>query len=377
MGFKLLLISLLLRGAIGDNLFQKPPEDKVLILGRVEVVKPKKIGFFTFHKRIRKGLFVVLEYRGGQTLMITDRNGLVTTIGERGCEPVVSIVGWEEGFIFPHRIHEFHIEAEFPISIALKSGIVKVEEEDLTFLQIIDIGEQSFKITSEGTERTISSGQRIYRDFLKTHPESPWAGVIRELLKAWKWRDKGDKSLDKGDTLSALSFYNKGMEIIKLPSLRKKLISIYDQQGKRDSVLELIQKGIEIESENPKRYREAGEYYHKYGMVDTAEGYYLKAIDVDSIDKDSWLKAAEFYNETGKREKAIVILKKGIEVLPEETSLYEKLGDLYLEGNKKREAMEMYERVYGLDPERWNIKDKLIEIYKELGEKEKLEKIKE
>jgi tetratricopeptide (TPR) repeat protein len=104
--------------------------------------------------------------------------------------------------------------------------------------------------------------------------------------------------LESGDTASAISTLEKGIEKFNATSLITEMINIYLVTGKNQEALSYLEKAIAETPNNPAFYFAKGALNDELGKKDEAIQAYLKAIEIDEKYVDAYLNlGASYYNK--------------------------------------------------------------------------------
>lgn len=215
------------------------------------------------------------------------------------------------------------------------------------------------------------------------------------------------KKLDKPDKIIELLTKHISIPENRSPLFFALLSSLYQEQGKSQSALALLEEAIEIYQDKPQLYFEYGLLLERNGMYQQAVANMERVIEIqpehaealnfigytwadNNIHLDRALeyikRAVELkpgngyitdslgwvYFRLGELEKAKTELEYAIELEPEDPHIYDHLGDVYLSLKKKSKALQIYQKAYEMfkdEENRAKVKNKIEKLKKQMEQK--------
>lgn len=143
--------------------------------------------------------------------------------------------------------------------------------------------------------------------------------------------------------------------------LYNNLAMAYHKIGKKDELIELLQKAIEMEPGNVVAYNNLGNAYKDIGKYKEAVRSYKKAIEIAPNYAGPYYNLSLIYADIEKKdEEAIALLTKAIEINPYFPQAYHKIGLIYFNQGEKDKAVALLKKALKINPD-------IAEIHRSLG----------
>lgn len=145
------------------------------------------------------------------------------------------------------------------------------------------------------------------------------------------------------------------------------LISIYDFEGNRDSVIILYEQmnkmwpdNAEIQFDLARKYTETGKYEKAMEL--------LNEIEINNgFSQQIGLLKEQVYDVQGEKEKAAGEVLKMLEIFPDDVRFLGLLAELYTEMGKEDQALELYGKIFDIEPDNGVAQVSLAEFYRKAG----------
>jgi predicted TPR repeat methyltransferase len=143
------------------------------------------------------------------------------------------------------------------------------------------------------------------------------------------------------------------------------------QQGRSDEAIALIQRSLELQSDQADWYSNLGIVYKATQQFDKAIAAYERAIALNPAHVNAYNNLGVLFRATGKPVDAEAAYRKALEIDPQFIDAYHNLGVLLASVNRTREAVICYCKVTTLSPRHPETRRMLGLAYCVLGEREK------
>lgn len=248
-------------------------------------------------------------------------------------------------------------------------------------------------------QRDPASASEIYHELSKSDPENDeyalnyantllLAGKAKKAMKAF---DAYEETFGLNRTVSQRKYEyflsvgdmkNAAKEVEKLiesspteQQLYGVLADIYKSQGNESKALEVYERAIKQDPNNPYIQMSLAEYYDRTGKPDTSYAYLKRAYSNPSLDIDTKVGILiKMYGEAGKhqnvRTEGLELCSLLVETHPDDPKSHAVHADYLLLNNDKPGAQESYRKTLELDPSRFAVWNQLILVDSELGDSE-------
>ncbi len=169
--------------------------------------------------------------------------------------------------------------------------------------------------------------------------------IVEDSLEARLMHIKAVLLLENKDTIQALKFFEKSIELKSNPEDHLYVASIYAAQKNQECVS--LTDSI-IKNYSPNFLKESflikGIYYSGVNDIKKALFFFDKAIDVDFTFMEAYREKAKCFIQNKKYNEAIDILVKAVTLKNNFEEGYYLLGQAYEKQNKKSEAIDAYQK---------------------------------
>ncbi|MDP1675326.1 MAG: tetratricopeptide repeat protein [Bacteroidota bacterium] len=172
-----------------------------------------------------------------------------------------------------------------------------------------------------------------------------------EVLTASNLFRAGFQAFDSHEYDKAIQLFQKAMEINPNdPLLNNNLGSAYYKSGNYGKAIQYLEKAIEINPQYSMAFNNLGNVYSDKGNIDKAIELYENAVDLNSENYLAYYNLGLAYYNSGKKDKAIKYYKKTIKINPTYSEAYCNLGVIYYDKDDYDEAIEYFSKAIELNP---------------------------